>query len=171
MVENGKLVGMVSLEQVIRALESGQMDARVRDRMTISPRALHEEETVISAINQFAHYGYGRFPVLNAQDDLVGLLTKSDIVRGLLKQMELLWHAEEERRYQYQRMFEDIESDQTTLTLRYQVRQHDFDTGGGRRARSSGRSNAWVRTLRRCDGWPWPPRGRDQHHDPQEGAS
>ena len=151
-VENGKLVGMVSLEQVIRALESDQMDARVRDRMTINPRALHEEETVISAINQFAHYGYGRFPVLNAQDDLVGLLTKSDIVSGLLKQMELLWHAEEERRYQYQRMFEDIESDQTTLILRYQVRQHDFDTGGeasSKIKRALERLGAHPRVVRR----------------------
>ncbi|MGI6376162.1 MAG: CBS domain-containing protein [Anaerolineae bacterium] len=151
-VENGKLVGMVSLEQVIRALESDQMDARVRDRMTINPRALHEEETVISAINQFAHYGYGRFPVLNAQDDLVGLLTKSDIVSGLLKQMELLWHAEEERRYQYQRMFEDIESDQTTLILRYQVRQHDFDTGGeasSKIKRALERLGAHPQTVRR----------------------
>jgi len=125
-----QLVGMVRLEQVIRALESGQMVALVQDRMTATPRAFRDDETVISAINQFARYGYGRFPVLDEQGKLVGLLTKGDIVRGLLRQMEQLWHAEEERRYQYQHMFEDIESDQTMLTLHYQVRQHDFDTGG-----------------------------------------
>ncbi|MEN6479086.1 MAG: CBS domain-containing protein [Anaerolineales bacterium] len=129
-LEDGRLVGMVSMEQVIRALESQQLQAPVRERMTASPRVLHEEESIISAIHQFARYGYGRFPVLDQQGNLVGLLTKGDIVRGLLKQMEMLWHAEEERRYQYQHMFEDIESDDTTLTLRYQVRQHDFDTGG-----------------------------------------
>ncbi|NLX36969.1 MAG: CBS domain-containing protein [Chloroflexi bacterium] len=151
-VQDGKLVGMVSLEQVIRALEAGQMDACVRDRMTASPHVLREEETVISAINQFARHGYGRFPVINAAGELVGLLTKGDIVSGLLKQMELLWHAEEERRYQYQHMFEDIESDQTTLTLRYQVRQHDFDTGGeasSKIKRALERLGAHPQTVRR----------------------
>ncbi len=129
-VRDGRLQGMVSLEQVIRALERGQMDVPVKDCMTVSPRVLHDNETVISAINQFARFGFGRFPVLNADGDLVGILTKGDIVSGLLKQMELLWQAEEERRYEYQDMFEDIESDETTLTLRYAVRQHDCDTGG-----------------------------------------
>jgi CBS domain-containing protein/anti-sigma regulatory factor (Ser/Thr protein kinase) len=151
-VEAGQLVGMVSLERVIRALESGDLDALVRDRMTAKPHALREDETVISAINQFARHGYGRFPVLDAQGELVGLLTKGDIVRGLLKQMELLWQAEEDRRYQYQHMFEDIVSDQTTLTLRYQVRQHDFDTGGeasSKLKRALERLGAHPQTVRR----------------------
>jgi len=151
-VEAGQLVGMVSLEQVIRALEGDYLDDTVRERMTAKPHALREDETVISAINQFARRGYGRFPVLNDQGELVGLLTKGDIVRGLLKQMELLWQAEEDRRYQYQHMFEDIVSDQTTLILRYQVRQHDFDTGGeasSKLKRALERLGAHPQTVRR----------------------
>jgi len=151
-VRDGELAGMVSLEQVIRALEGGYLDDLVQDRMTAAPHAIREDETVISAINQFARHGYGRFPVVTGEGKLAGLLTKGDIVRGLLRQMELLWQAEEDRRFQYHHMFEDIVSDQTTLTLRYQVRQHDFDTGGeasSKLKRALERLGAHPQTVRR----------------------
>ena len=125
-----RLVGMISVDNLLRALERGELTATVGEKMTRQLVSLRPEETVVSAINLFARYGYGRFPVVDGAGELVGIVTKSDIVRGLLKQMELLWQAEETRRYQYSHLFEDIESDETTLTLRYAVKQHDFVRGG-----------------------------------------
>lgn len=129
-VVGGELVGMISIENVIRALEAGEREATVGAKMTRHVQSVRSDDTVISAVNLFARLGYGRFPVVDREGHLVGILTKGDIVRGLLHQMEVQWHAEEIHRYRASHIFEDIESDQTGLILRYFVKPHDFVRGG-----------------------------------------
>ena len=124
------LVGMISLENVIRALEAGELRALVGDKMTRQIQSLPENESVVTAVSLFARHGFGRFPVVDSCGRLVGILTKGDIVRGLLRQMQVEWHAEEIRHYRASHIFEDIESDQTALILRYTVKAHDFVGGG-----------------------------------------
>jgi CBS domain-containing protein/anti-sigma regulatory factor (Ser/Thr protein kinase) len=129
-VSGDALVGMISIENVIRALEKGELDATVGAKMTRQVQSVCADDSVVSAVNLFARLGYGRFPVVDAEGRLVGILTKGDIVRGLLRRMEVQWHAEEIHRYRASHIFEDIESDQTGLILRYFVRPHDFVHGG-----------------------------------------
>jgi CBS domain-containing protein/anti-sigma regulatory factor (Ser/Thr protein kinase) len=129
-VSGDALVGMISIENVIRTLEKGELDATVGANMTRQVQSVCADDSVVSAVNLFARLGYGRFPVVDAEGRLVGILTKGDIVRGLLRQMEVQWHAEEIHRYRASHIFEDIESDQTGLILRYFVRPHDFVHGG-----------------------------------------
>lgn len=124
------LVGMISIENVIRALEKGELDATVGAKMTRQVQSVRAKDTVVSAVKLFARLGYGRFPVIDAEGRLVGILTKGDIVRGLLRQMEVQWHAEEIQRHHASHIFEDIESAQTGLILRYFIKPHDFVHGG-----------------------------------------
>ncbi|MGC9358922.1 MAG: ATP-binding protein, partial [Anaerolineae bacterium] len=56
--------------------------------------------------------------------------TKGDIVRALVKQLEMRYHAEEVERYRASHVFQDIESDNTSLILRYQIAPRDFVRGG-----------------------------------------
>ena len=151
-VDADRLVGMISIENLIQALERGALDTCVRDHMTTNVQTVRAEDSVVSAVNLFAQYGFGRFPVVNAEDVLVGILTKGDIVRGLLRQMEVRWHAEEIQRYRASHIFQDIESDQTGLILRYKVAQHDFVHGGeasSKIKRALDRLGAHPRLIRR----------------------
>ncbi|NLD45544.1 MAG: CBS domain-containing protein [Chloroflexi bacterium] len=148
----GHLVGMISIENLIQALEKGDLSSCVRDHMTTAVQTVRADDSVVSAVNLFAKFGYGRFPVMNADGDLVGLLTKGDIVRGLLRQMEVRWHAEEIQRYRASHIFQDIESDETGLILRYKVAQHDFVHGGeasSKIKRALDRLGAHPRIIRR----------------------
>ena len=129
-VENGVMLGVISLEDLIRALGEGAGLAPVRERMINDVQVVRPDEPVVSAVQLFARYGYGRFPVVNARGDLVGILTKGDIIRGLLRQLEEQWQHEEEQRHHVSRLFEGIESDDTVLSLRYQVAAQDFTHGG-----------------------------------------
>ena len=120
--------------------------------MTTAVQTVRAEDSVVSAVKLFAQYGFGRFPVVNAEGALVGILTKGDIVRGLLRQMEVRWHAEEIERYRASHIFQDIESDQTGLILRYKVAQHDFVHGGeasSKIKRALDRLGAHPRLIRR----------------------
>ena len=129
-VEGDKLVGIISIEALIKSLEQGELSATVGEKMTTQVQTVRADESVVSAVNLFARFGYGRFPVVNGEGKLVGILTQGDIVRGLLRQMEVQWHAEEIQRYRASHIFEDIQSDQTGLILRYFIKTHDFVRGG-----------------------------------------
>lgn len=129
-VEAGVLAGIISIQDLIVALERGETSARVGDKMTRQVQVVYADESVMQAVTKFARYGYGRLPVADRAGRLVGIVTQGDIVRGLLRQLEVQWQEEEIHRYRASHIFEDIESDQTGLVLRYRVAARDFVRGG-----------------------------------------
>lgn len=129
-VENGELIGVISVEDLIKALAGGEIEATVGKKMTTNPVTLCADEPVITAVNHFAKYDFGRFPVVDREGKLIGILTRGDIIEGLLKKLEVEYHEEEIRRYRVSHIFEDIVSDRTSLVLRYDVMTHDFDHAG-----------------------------------------
>jgi CBS domain-containing protein/anti-sigma regulatory factor (Ser/Thr protein kinase) len=129
-LEGERLMGIISLEDLIKALERGELDAPVSEKMTRQVETLYADESVMQAVNRMAQLGFGRFPVLDRSGKLVGILTRGDIIRGLLKRLEVDYHEEEILRHRASRIFEDIVSDRTSLMLRYHVQARDFAHGG-----------------------------------------
>lgn len=129
-VEGGRMVGIISVEDLIKALAAGELEATVGEKMTSRPVTLYEDEPLIHAVGKFSSLGYGRFPVINRQGDLVGILVQGDIVRALLRQLEVEYQEEEIRRYRASHIFEDILADQMTLRFYYRVAAGDFDRAG-----------------------------------------
>lgn len=129
-VQHGRLVGVISIEDLIKALESGQIEATVSKGMTTTVVTVFDDESVIQAVNKFAQYGFGRLPVISRAGELMGVITQGDVVRGLLLQLDVEYQEEEIHRYRASHIFEDIESDQTGLLLRYRVLPKDFVHGG-----------------------------------------
>jgi CBS domain-containing protein/anti-sigma regulatory factor (Ser/Thr protein kinase) len=129
-LRDGELVGIISIEDVIKALERGEIEATVGQKMVPNVQTLFADETVIHAVNKFGRLGFGRLPVVNREGKLVGILTQGDIARGLLRQLEMDYHEEEIHRYRASHIFEDIASDQTGLILRYKVQPRDFTRCG-----------------------------------------
>jgi CBS domain-containing protein/anti-sigma regulatory factor (Ser/Thr protein kinase) len=129
-MQDGKLVGIISVEDLIKALAGGEMETTVGEKMTPHPVALHADEPVVTAVDYFSEHDFGRFPVVDKENKLVGILTRGDIIEGLLKKLEVEYHGEEIRRYRVSHIFEDIASDRTSLILRYDVMACDFDRAG-----------------------------------------
>ncbi|HOU24518.1 MAG TPA: CBS domain-containing protein [Anaerolineae bacterium] len=129
-LKDGELVGIISIEDVLKALEKGEISATVAEKMTRDVQTLFSDESVIQAVTKFGRLGFGRLPVVNRDGRLVGILTQGDIARGLLRQLELDYREEEIHRYRASHIFEDIVSDQTGLILRYQVKARDFSRCG-----------------------------------------
>jgi CBS domain-containing protein len=116
-MENGQLVGIISIEDLIKALASGESRATVG-------------EPLVHVVGQFARLGYGRFPVVDRSGNLVGIITQGDIVRALLKKLEVEYHEEEIHRYRASHIFEDILADEMALVLGYHVVGKDFHAAG-----------------------------------------
>lgn len=130
-IEDGVLVGIVSLQDLIKALEAGQIDQPVSAWMTRQIETLYTHERVMSAIQKLEKTGYGRFPVVDhSTGQLVGILTQGDIIRGTLKELDIHYRQREQEYSTVRRFFEDIISENTSITLRYTVKALDFDHGG-----------------------------------------
>jgi CBS domain-containing protein len=129
-LDGDQLVGVISIEDLIKALVEGDVQTPVRKRMTTRMITVRENESVVEAVKKFAQYKVGRLLVVNEQGQLRGILTGGDITRGLLEAISLNYHAEEISRYRAKHIFEDIVSDQTSLILRYKITAKDFKKGG-----------------------------------------
>jgi CBS domain-containing protein/anti-sigma regulatory factor (Ser/Thr protein kinase) len=129
-VQDGKLLGVISLEDLIRCLTIGDLEATVANYMSRSLITVRSTEPVINALQLFVDTRHGRLPVLDENDKPIGILTKGDITMGLLKALQRDYQAEELRRYRASHLFEDINSDRTSLILRYTIKQGDFTQGG-----------------------------------------
>jgi CBS domain-containing protein/anti-sigma regulatory factor (Ser/Thr protein kinase) len=86
-IENRYLVGIVSLDDIVTALDNGYIDCPVSERMTRNVIVLEDDMPLSFAISYLNKYRYGRFPVLNKQKELVGILTPLDVVKTLLVEM------------------------------------------------------------------------------------
>ena len=130
-VEGNQLVGVVSIEDLIRCLAHGEMDASIEEKMTKKVETLYANESLVLAVSKFSRYDFGRLPVIERdQGKLVGILTKGDIIKGLLKKLEIEYHVEEIHRYRASHIFEDIAADKIILHCQYNIVGQDFNRAG-----------------------------------------
>ncbi len=130
-VDQDKLVGIISIDDFIRWLAERQEDCPISEKMTSDVQTLYADEPLIHAVNKFEKHGFGRFAVIDRQDKrLRGIITKGDIIEGLLKKLEIDYHKEETQGERIQRFFEDIYADRIALLFQYEVAGKDFKRAG-----------------------------------------
>lgn len=152
-VEGDHLVGILSLEDLVRAMEKNDLSAPASEYMTREIVTVASYDPVVKAIRVFTERGLGRLPVLDENRSLVGMITKGDITRGILVALQKDYKEEEVRRYRASHLFEDIVSDRTTLVLRYTIKAGDFTQGGiasSHIKRALIRLGADPQLIRRC---------------------
>jgi CBS domain-containing protein/anti-sigma regulatory factor (Ser/Thr protein kinase) len=150
---DGALIGMLSIEDLIRSLRQGELYAPVEKFMTRAIISVKSSDPVVEALKTFVRAGVGRLPVLSPEGELEGVLSKGDITRGLLNALQREHHEEELIRYRASHLFEDIISDRTTLVLRYRIERGDFTHGGTASShikRALLRMGARPQVARRC---------------------
>ncbi|MHC4655432.1 MAG: CBS domain-containing protein [Planctomycetota bacterium] len=153
-VSQGQLVGIISIEDFINWLTSGPDQATIGDLMTREVTTIYDDEPLVQVVSRLDKYGYGRLPVLQRDGQkLVGVVTKGDIVAGLLHKLEIGYQEEEIHRYRASHIFEDIIADRTTLLFQYSVAGKDFKKAGSgatRLKKTLSRLEIHPRTRRRA---------------------
>lgn len=130
-VEDGRLVGIISLEDFMSWLTDGGPQCLVADRMTREVRSIYDDEPLVQAVNRLERLGFGRLPVLGRQTGaVVGVITKGDIINGLLQHLEVDYRNAEMRGARSSHLFEDIVADRSVLRLEYRVVGADFTQAG-----------------------------------------
>jgi len=85
---NDALVGIVSIEDIINALDGGHINESVEQWMCRKIVTLRDHFSLVRAVAEFDRHGYGRFPVLDANNRLVGVITRGDITVCLMHHLE-----------------------------------------------------------------------------------
>jgi CBS domain-containing protein/anti-sigma regulatory factor (Ser/Thr protein kinase) len=131
-VDGDKLVGIVSLEDYIQWLSGREPDCPISEKMTKEVRTLYSDEHLVQAVNRFEKLGFGRFLVIDRNTDkLVGIVTKGNIIEGLLKKLEVSLEEEEDLyRRRVRHFFEDILADKVVLLFEYDIIARDFKRAG-----------------------------------------
>lgn len=129
-MENDQLLGILSIEDIVRAMEKNELSSPVRDYMSSKVVSVNIYDPVVKAIEAFSEYRVGRLPVVDEHGKLAGIITKGDINRGILSALQKDYQVEELKVYRASHLFEDITSDRTSLILRYNIKARDYVNGG-----------------------------------------
>lgn len=126
-VDDGHLVGMVSIDDIITAFDHGFIDQKVAGYMTRSITTIPQNYSVIAASNIFKKYHYGRLPVVKAPSsfELVGILTYGDILSHLLLEVNSIaerFEAQEKTTVDVSKKIGD--------TYHYELAPDNFDLAG-----------------------------------------
>jgi len=85
--EGSELLGLVSIEDIITALNNDYINAKAEEKMTHELIVLEEEMPLSFAISFFNKYRFSRYPVINQKKELTGILTSNDVISTLLVEM------------------------------------------------------------------------------------
>ena len=87
--ENDRLFGIISVNDIIKALDGGWIGDTCEAHMSTSLVVLEAGMPLAYALRYFNNYMYGRFPVLDADRRLVGIVTQRDVMRALLLELSI----------------------------------------------------------------------------------
>ena len=130
-VKGNELVGIISIEDLIRWLSNGGVKSTIGEKMQKDPKCIYSDQPLIQAVKRFDQLGYGRFPVIDRETNkLVGIITKGDIIESTLKKLETEYKEEEIRQYRASHIFQDITADYKEIFLKFNIIGKDFDKAG-----------------------------------------
>jgi CBS domain-containing protein len=79
-VEGGRLVGIFTERDVLRAVATGGVEGPVGDTMTRAPETIGSDEATSHAAALMIHGGFRHLPVVEG-DDVVGMISIRDLIR------------------------------------------------------------------------------------------
>lgn len=123
-VDNRRVVGFVSMNDLMNALEQGEMDDGVVGHMSGEVQTLAEEMPLSFAISAFNKFSFRSFPVVNKLNELVGILTFRNINLALIRELS---RQLREMEHQHEHPVEPTSLDMVKV---YQLHRYDFDNGG-----------------------------------------
>jgi CBS domain-containing protein/anti-sigma regulatory factor (Ser/Thr protein kinase) len=132
-VEADRLVGLVSIGDIIEALDGGWIEDPAGSRMSESIIVLEDDMPLSFAITYFNRYGYRRFPVLDKNATLAGIVTAADVLRALLiamnQEVERLEEGLAKRRAAEPRS-DAAPGKPAALSMSFPSRRFDFENAG-----------------------------------------
>jgi CBS domain-containing protein/anti-sigma regulatory factor (Ser/Thr protein kinase) len=128
--DGGVLLGIITIEDIINALDHGHINDAAEQWMTRNVVTLRGHYSLVRAVAEFDRNQLGRFPVLDARGSLVGIITQGDITACLMHRLEK--RAEEAVAHEAVLVAAQACKSKTggPQVVRAQVKSGDFESAG-----------------------------------------
>jgi anti-sigma regulatory factor (Ser/Thr protein kinase) len=126
-VDDRHVIGLVSVHDIMNAYEQGWMEDPVGDHMTTGVRTLSEEQPLSMAMSFFSKFPYRRFPVVNRNNELTGMVTLRNINMALIQELSRQLDAMET---EGGRISPAASSESCIFYRIYRLTRYDFEAGG-----------------------------------------
>jgi CBS domain-containing protein/anti-sigma regulatory factor (Ser/Thr protein kinase) len=123
-VDNRRVVGFVSMNDLMNALEQGGMEDLVSSRMASGVQTLAEDMPLSFAISAFNKFSFRSFPVVSKKNELVGIITFRNINLALIRELSRQLREMESQHEQ------PVAAAALDLVKVYQLHRYDFENGG-----------------------------------------
>ena len=124
-VDNKRVVGIVTMNDLMNALEQGAMEHNVTRWMVGEVQTLAEDMPLSFAISAFGKFSFRQFPVVNKKNELVGILTFRNINHALIRELSRQLREMEQQQHEHPPARNSL-----TLSKVYQLNRYDFENGG-----------------------------------------
>lgn len=123
-VDNKRVVGIITMNDLMNALEKGCMGDNVTKWMVGEVQTLAEDMPLSFAISAFGKFPFRQFPVVNKKNELVGILTFRNINLALIRELSRQLREMENKQEN------PPEAGALSLVKVYQLHRYDFENGG-----------------------------------------
>ena len=126
------IIGIVSIDDVITALDKGYVDNKITGYMSRDVITIPQNFSVVSAINRLEKFKVGRLPVTESLNSkkIVGMITLSDILNRLLVVVQSIAEKVEDKEIKNTQISHDLIKSVEKKPLRFEVKGDDFDNAG-----------------------------------------
>jgi len=130
--DKGHLAGLVTLEHIILSLEEGSLEDAIGKHMEPEIVYLTDEMDIKSVVEHLMTYGFGRYPVVDKDQVVVGVVTKGDVILHLLERLGNVYLHDKRREEiltpgKYLLRTEELAGDQY---FTYKIESTDLDRAG-----------------------------------------
>ena len=92
-----KLLGIISIQDIINAIEYDKINEPLENMMSAPVITTHPDELVSELVQKFKQRKVHRFPVTDDEGVLVGIVTRQDILHGILEKFNLIYVHDQKR--------------------------------------------------------------------------
>ncbi|MBN2345709.1 MAG: CBS domain-containing protein, partial [Candidatus Aminicenantes bacterium] len=131
--EERRLVGIISIEDIIHALEFHKINDPIRRLMSAQVVTIHREDSLAQVVDKFENYKYGRFPVVDDDRRVCGIISKEDILHGILEKFNLIYIHDQKRTSTLDTEVSAITGERLKVeeaSFHYQIDTGDIDAAG-----------------------------------------
>jgi tRNA nucleotidyltransferase (CCA-adding enzyme) len=83
-LEGGQVVGMLARREIDRAMNLGLGNAAISMLMTKGQIEVHPDDSIETLQQVMTEYAVGQVPVVSAEGEIIGIVTRTDLIRLLL---------------------------------------------------------------------------------------
>jgi CBS domain-containing protein/anti-sigma regulatory factor (Ser/Thr protein kinase) len=131
--ENRRLVGIISIEDIIHALEFNKINDPIRRLMSPQVVTIRRDDPLPAVVERFESYKFGRFPVVDDDGRVCGIITKEDILHGILEKFNLIYIHDQKRTSTLNAEYSAITGERLKAeeaSFHYQIDSADIDAAG-----------------------------------------